>query len=126
MKYKKRSITLMELMVVMVIIGIISTVIGRGISGSLEKGKKFKTEHSRKQLEEILLLQIATGACEIADLKDMNKVKEQLKKSGLVSNADDLLKDGWGDLYTIDIPEGSDKILIISKHDEQIDAKDNS
>lgn len=126
MKYKKRPITLMELMVVMVIIGIISTVIGRGISGSLEKGKKFKTEHSRKQLEEILLLQIATGACEIDDLKDMNKVKEQLKKSGLVSNADDLLKDGWGDLYTIDIPEGSDKILIISKHDEQIDAKDNS
>lgn len=126
MKYKKRAITLMELMVVMVIIGIISTVIGRGISGSLEKGKKFKTEHSRKQLEEILLLQIATGACELDDLKDMNKVKEQLKKSGLVSNTDDLLKDGWGDLYTIDVPEGSDKILIISKHDERLDAKDNS
>lgn len=126
MKYKKRAITLMELMVVMVIIGIISTVIGRGISGSLEKGKKFKTEHSRKQLEEILLLQIATGACELDDLKDMNKVKEQLKKSGLVSNTDDLLKDGWGDLYTIDVPEGSDKILIISKHDERVDAKDNS
>lgn len=126
MKYKKRAITLMELMVVMVIIGIISTVIGRGISGSLEKGKKFKTEHSRKQLEEILLLQIATGACELDDLKDMNKVKEQLKKSGLVSNMDDLLKDGWGDLYTIDVPEGSDKILIISKHDERVDAKDNS
>lgn len=126
MKYKKRAITLMELMVVMVIIGIISTVIGRGISGSLEKGKKFKTEHSRKQLEEILLLQIATGACELDDLKDMNKVKEQLKKSGLVSNTDDLLKDGWGDLYTIDVAEGSDKILIISKHDERVDAKDNS
>lgn len=126
MKYKKRAITLMELMVVMVIIGIISTVIGRGISGSLEKGKKFKTEHSRKQLEEILLLQIATGDCELNDLKDMNKVKEQLKKSGLVSNADDLLKDGWGDLYTIHVPEGGDKILIISKHDEQVDAKDNS
>ena len=56
----------------------------------------------------------------------MNKVKEQLEKSGLVSNADDLLKDGWGDLYTIDVPEGSDKILIISKHDERVDDKDNS
>ncbi len=126
MKYKKRAITLMELMVVMVIIGIISTVIGRGISGSLEKGKKFKTEHSRKQLQEILLLQIAIGDCKLSDLKDMNKVKEQLEKSGLVSNADDLLKDGWGDLYTIDVPEGSDKILIISKHDERVDDKDNS
>ena len=70
MKQKKRNITLMELMVVMVIIGIISTVIGRGISGSLEKGRKFKTEHSRKQLEEILLLQVALGECKIEDLKD--------------------------------------------------------
>ena len=112
MKYKKRAITLMELMVVMVIIGIISTVIGRGISGSLEKGKKFKTEHSRKQLQEILLLQIAIGDCKLSDLKDMNKVKEQLEKSGLVSNADDLLKDGWGDLYTIDVPEGSDSVEV--------------
>lgn len=126
MKYKKRAITLMELMVVMVIIGIISTVIGRGISGSLEKGKKFKTEHSRKQLQEILLLQIAIGDCKPIDLKDMNKVKEQLEKSGLVSNADDLLKDGWGDFYTIDVLDESNEILIISKHDEPINAKDNS
>lgn len=126
MKHKKRTITLMELMVVMVIIGIISTVIGRGISGSLEKGRKFKTEHSRKQLEEILLLQVALGECKIEDLKDMSIVEKQLKKSGLVSKTDDLLKDGWGDAYIIKVSDGLDGIQIISQHDEKNDSQNKS
>lgn len=126
MKQKKRNITLMELMVVMVIIGIISTVIGRGISGSLEKGRKFKTEHSRKQLEEILLLQVALGECRIEDLKDSNIVKAQLKKSGLVTKVDDLLKDGWGDPYIIDVGESLNEIKIISQHDEKTDTNNKS
>lgn len=126
MKQKKRNITLMELMVVMVIIGIISTVIGRGISGSLEKGRKFKTEHSRKQLEEILLLQVALGECKIEDLKDKSIVEQQLKKSGLVTKVEDLLKDGWGDPYIIEIPEGLNEIQIISQHDKKTDQKDKS
>ncbi|MGL4347883.1 MAG: type II secretion system protein [Chlamydiales bacterium] len=126
MKHIKRNITLMELMVVMVIIGIISTVIGRGISGSLEKGRKFKTQHSRKQLEEILLLQVALGECRIEDLKDSNIVEAQLKKSGLVAKVDDLLKDGWGDPYIIDVGEGVNEIKIISQHDEKSDTSDKS
>lgn len=126
MKQKKRNITLMELMVVMVIIGIISTVIGRGISGSLEKGRKFKTQHSRKQLEEILLLQVALGECRIEDLKDSNIVEAQLKKSGLVAKVDDLLKDGWGDPYIIDVGEGLNEIKIISQHDEKTDTNNKS
>lgn len=126
MKQKKRNITLMELMVVMVIIGIISTVIGRGISGSLEKGRKFKTEHSRKQLEEILLLQVALGECKLEDLKDKSIVEAQLKKSGLVAKVDDLLKDGWGDPYIIEVPEGLNEIQIISQHDKKTDPQEKS
>lgn len=124
MKQNKRNITLMELMVVMVIIGIISTVIGRGISGSLEKGRKFKTEHSRKQLEEILLLQVALGECRIEDLRDRSVVETQLKKSGLVPKVEDLLKDGWGDPYIIKVEEGLNEIHIISQHDEKNDSKE--
>ena len=62
MKCKKRYITLLEIMIVIFLIGIIGSVIGYNMKGSIDKGKVFRTQESIKQVHDILLLEIAEGA----------------------------------------------------------------
>ena len=52
---KKRSVTLLEMMIVITLIGLIASVIGYNMKGSLDRGKAFKTEESQKQIKDILL-----------------------------------------------------------------------
>lgn len=98
-KCRKRAMTLLEIMIVIFIIGIISSVIGYNMKGSLEKAKAFKTKEGIKKIKEIFELELAQGA---ANLEDIVKHPDQvLKNSGLVSHPKDMLKDGWGVAYTI-------------------------
>ena len=53
LKKSKKAMTLLEVMIVIFIIGIISSVIGYNMKGSLEKAKAFKTEIHKIQGEEI-------------------------------------------------------------------------
>ena len=80
-------------MIVIFLIGIIGSVIGYNMKGSLEEGKAFKTERAIEQMTDILSLAIAQGS-------DPEAVKADpatyLKRSGLVKNPDSLTKDGWG------------------------------
>ena len=93
MKCKKRYITLLEIMIVIFLIGIIGSVIGYNMKGSIDKGKVFRTQESIKQVHDILLLEIAEGA-------SIDKVIETplkyLKKSGIVKDPKKMLEDGWG------------------------------
>ena len=43
---KKRALTLLEIMIVIVLIGIIGSVIGVNMKGSLDAGKAFKSDTS--------------------------------------------------------------------------------
>lgn len=97
---KKRPITLLEIMIVIFLIGLIGSVVGYNMKGSLDKGKQFKTEQAQKQVKDILLLQVAQGE----KLEDVVKNPElYLEQSGLVSKkqASDLLKDGWNEPFEI-------------------------
>jgi len=96
MKLKKRSkkaLTLLEIMIVIFLIGLIGSVVGYNMKGSLDEGKAFKTKQAMAQIHDILLLEIAKGV----PTKDVLEKKEKyLQNSGLVKNVNDLLKDGWG------------------------------
>ena len=100
MKKKKRPMTLLEIMIVIFIIGIIGSVIGYNMRGSLEEAKAFKTEQGMKKVSEILTLQLATDT-------SAEEIRESpgdvLKSSGLVSNVEKLLKDGWNKPYKITV-----------------------
>lgn len=111
-KRKKRPMTLLEVMIVIFIIGIISSVIGYNMKGSLEKAKAFKTKEGIKKVKEIFDLELANGEATVN--KVLKNPAAVLKNSGLVSNPKEMLKDGWGQSYTIKLSEKTGEIEVFS------------
>lgn len=109
-KQKKRAITLIEMMVVILIIGLISGVLAYNFKGSLEEGKRFKTEHGIEQIKNILMLEVAQG-------QDLDYVKNNwsqiIDESPLAGKPKELKKDGWNEPYEIEIKDND--IIVISK-----------
>lgn len=121
-KRRKRAMTLLEVMIVIFIIGIISSVIGYNMKGSLEKAKAFKTKEGIKKLHEIFDLEIASGTM----LRDVLENAEAiLKASGLVNNPRDLLKDGWGVPYDIHLSKTGRGLIIHSDGLDRYKTKQN-
>lgn len=91
--YKKRAMTLMEIMIVILLITLIGGAIGYNVKGSLGKGKEFKTKQAKAQLEDILDLCLQEGM----DPKEYARDPEKfLADSGLAKDPKNLLKDGNG------------------------------
>ncbi len=118
MKKKKQSLTLLEIMIVIFLIGIIGSVIGYNMKGSLEKGKVFKTERAIEQVTDILSLEIAQGANpkEVVD-----HAVEFLKKSRIVKKPESLIIDGWGTPLNVQFENG--EIVVTSANLEKFKAK---
>jgi len=117
MKRKKRPMTLLEIMVVIFIIGIVGSVIGYNMRGSLSKGKEFKTARSAEKLQEILTLE-----CDLNNIDPTTKewsstvVKNVLKNSGLVKDVDALMKDGWGEKFKVEYSTERQEFDVFSSH----------
>ena len=117
---KKQALTLLEIMIVIVLIGLISSVLGFSMKGSLDKGKVFKTERAIQLIEDTLMLEVAKGAS-IEDV--VAKAETYLKNSGMVKNAENILKDGWGESFKIE--EKGDQISVTSKRLTELQAPNN-
>lgn len=117
---KKRALTLLEIMIVIFLIGLIGSVIGYNMKGSLEEGKAFKTEQAQAQIQDILELSMAKG------IVAMDQVAENaellLTDSGLVKDPKKMLKDGWNEPFTIRVTSEG-KITISSKKLKEYRAK---
>jgi prepilin-type N-terminal cleavage/methylation domain-containing protein len=100
-KKKKKAMTLLEIMIVIFIIGIISSVVGYNMKGTLDKAKAFKTEEGIKKIKEIFELEMAQGATNLQEI--LHHPEEVLKHSGLVNK--DIFKDGWGRLYQVSLSQ---------------------
>ncbi len=95
---KKKAITLLEIMIVIFLIGLIGSVIGYNVKGSLEGGKAFRSEQGIAKLKDIFLMEMENGV----SLDEMiDNPKFYLERTALVAKADKLLKDGWGEPYKI-------------------------
>ena len=106
MKRKKRSITLMEIMIVILLIGLISSVVGYNMKGSLDKGKAFKSKQGATKIKEILEFEAVDKGLLLKDFvgtkTDPEKYVDHLLVSGLFRERKDCL-DGWGNPYVIHI-----------------------
>ncbi len=109
MKNKKRKpLTLLEIMIVIFLIGLIGSVIGYNMKGSLDEGRYFKTEQSAKQIRSILLLEVAKGT-PIDEV--VAKPREFLKNAGIIKNVEKTIKDGWGNEFNV-TRDGEDNIKV--------------
>ncbi len=97
-KRKKQPLTLLEIMIVIFLIGLIGSVIGYNMKGSLDEGRYFKSDQSAKQIRSLLLLELAKGVSMDAIIAAPG---DHLKNAGIVKNTEKLLKDGWGNPFTV-------------------------
>jgi|SRR5579872_6676306 len=105
-KQKKRPITLLEIMIVIFLIGLIGSVVGYNMKGSLDKGRVFKSEQGAAKIKEILNLQLAEGSNTIQEI--VANPLGILKNSHLVDKPEKTFKDGWNHDYFVKQSDGGD------------------
>ncbi len=113
---KKRALTLIEIMIVIFLITLVTGAIGYNMKGTLDKGKKFKTEQAMAQLHDLLLLCVDEGHPIDEVAKDPAKY---LKLSGLAKDPSKLIKDGWNVPFEIVVADNGSDFQITSSHINQ-------
>lgn len=108
---KKQALTLLEIMIVIVLIGLIGSVIGVNMKGSLDQGKAFKSKQAKEQIRDILMLEVASGNSIDEVVADKEKY---LANSGLVKNPKQFLKDGWGVPFEVKVDRHHENIIVNS------------
>lgn len=104
-KKKKFSVTLIEIMIVILLIGMITGALAFNMSGSLDKGRAFKTEQTISRIKDILLLEYASGADDLATIAE--KWTEIISNSALaLEKGRDLMRDGWKEPIQVSIKNG--------------------
>lgn len=111
-RYKRRFVTLIEMMIVMFLIALITGVVAYNYRGSLDEGKAFKTNTAITKLETILNLEVAKNP----ELREgiASDWKSIIKASPLVHDSNALIKDGWGEDYRVEINQESGAIEVSS------------
>ncbi len=108
---RRRYLTLMEIMVVILLIMMIMGVIAYNYSGSLDEGKVFKTKAAIEKVDNILNIEIAKDPSRLNDIE--SEWMNLIKRSKIVKNPDDLIYDGWGNKLEVEVED--DKIHVHSK-----------
>jgi len=109
---KKRALTLLEIMIVIMLITLISGTIGYSMKGSLEKGRAFRTQQGQEQLKDLLLICLSEGG-KIEEIAQ-NPVAH-LKALGLAKDPENLVKDGWKQPFEISVKQAKNDFTIKSK-----------
>ncbi|MBU6383949.1 MAG: type II secretion system GspH family protein [Verrucomicrobia bacterium] len=113
---KKRTLTLIEIMIVILLITIIGGAVGYNMKGSLDKGKKFRTEHGKEQLRDMLLICLDEG--KEGDTLAKNPVY-YLRELGLVKDPEEATKDGWGRKYVITYSKEQNDFVISCENEKK-------
>ncbi|WP_213358257.1 type II secretion system protein [Chlamydiifrater phoenicopteri] len=109
----KRSITLIELMVVVSLIGIIGGALAFNMKGSINKGKLFQTEQNCAKVYDILMMEYALSS---DSLEDIVRNKQQIvKESAIGKDSSKLLKDAWGEELVVRVCNDGEDLEVYSK-----------
>lgn len=111
-KRKKRSVTLIEIMIVILLIGLIGGALAFNMRGSVDKGKIFKTEQNISRVYDALMFEYAKGERNLRQIVDDRE--NVMKECPFVRDGVSLLKDAWGNPLSIHIDESGDELLITS------------
>lgn len=117
---KKKAFTLLEIMIAIFLIGLIGSVIGYNMKGSLDKGRAFKTKQAIQKVTDLLELELADGANPDQLLENP---ADFLRATGVVKKPNDLLKDGWNNKMVIIINEDGEIEVTseaLNKYEEKI------
>jgi type II secretory pathway pseudopilin PulG len=111
---ERRFITLIEMMIVMFLIALIIGVLAYNYGGSLDEGKAFKTKMAIEKVSTILNLEAAKNPQFLQGTSNWQAV---IRASPLVKNANDFIKDGWGEDLQVEVHDNI--IHVYSRHLEE-------
>jgi type II secretory pathway pseudopilin PulG len=110
MKKVKRPVTLIEIMIVILLIGLVGGALAFNMRGSLDQGKVFKTEQTLLRIHDALMMEAAKG-----DLS-MDSIAENwqsiAKQSPFFKKGFDYSKDAWNKSISVKIAD--DDFVVIS------------
>jgi len=119
MKKKKRSVTLIEIMIVIVLIGLIGGALAINMRGSMDKGKVFKSDQNANRVYDSLMIAYATGQFKLEDYNKPETVEAVLKDSPLIKDHQKVLKDGWNQALRIIKKDNEDDLEVYSEKSRQ-------
>ncbi len=100
-KKKKRSITLIEIMIVILLIGIIGGTLAFNMRGSMDQGRAFKSEQNMLRIHDILMLEMASSGRDLPDI--VANWEENVKNSPMVKGGSEICKDGWNKPFEVKV-----------------------
>lgn len=110
--YIRRSVTLIEIIIVMILIATITGTLAISYRGSLEKGYAFKTEQGMRKIEAILNIYFAENPDQMAECGNIDWEKV-VADSPLVKGEDkSVYCDGWGQKYDVKMNPDSNGVNI--------------
>lgn len=106
---KKRAVTLIEIMIVILLIGLIGGALAFNMRGSMDQGRAFKTEQGLLRIHDILMLEAAKGEHSLQEIA--TDWKAIIQRSPLVKGQG-LLVDAWN--RPIEVQALNDDEFIVS------------
>lgn len=123
-KIKKRAVTLIEIMIVILLIGLISGALIFNMRGSVDKGRVFKSQQNAQRVYDALMMAYAAGEISLTDIENREIVLNVLKHSPFIKNSEEALRDGWGNPLIIQ-SNGSDDIIVFSPKVRELENAQN-
>lgn len=121
---KRQFLTLIEMMIVMFIIALITGGLAYRYVGSLDESRAFKTKVAIDRVSGILNLKAADDPSFIERAR--SEWQEVIGTSPLVANPKDLIKDGWGQTFQVDVIDNDTIVVNSRKYDDYIRANKNT
>lgn len=114
----RRKITLIEMMIVMFLIAMIIGVVAYNYQGTLDEGKAFKTKTAKEKLSTVLTIIISNDPDKQDNLDQ--QWKDYINRSPLIQNANDIIKDGWGNEFRVTLDNDGQVNVESDKYNEYI------
>jgi general secretion pathway protein G len=105
----RRSLTLIEVMIVLFLIGMVISVLTYSMKGSMDEGKCFKARQRALQIEQLLMM-VAAQTNESLEAVASDPAA-YLERTGMVKKGTEFMTDPWG------------KPMLVSVEDNQIIVK---
>lgn len=116
MKKKKRAVTLIEILVVILLIGLISGALAFNMKGSMNEGKIFKTKHNKEKVYDILSIELAKGEkTEEAIVTEW----EDLVKASPLAKGEETTFDGWKKKFTVKYEKEKGDFVVTSENEKK-------
>ncbi len=117
MKKKRNALTLIEIMLVIILVGIVGGALAFNLKGAVQKGKRFKTEETKKKIDAILNLALLEGQFS-DDLTEKDTWLECVKNSPLIKTTPDQkeIYDGWGKPFEVEIDDDGFTLVATSEN----------